>query len=292
MGAHPIFESDFDCLTERMSSRMIGAVAVVGATAVGAANSFYNVDGGHRAVKFSRWSGVQPEIYGEGLHFKLPWMEWPLIYDIRAKPNQIKSETGTKDLQMVNIGLRVLYRPDPNQIAWMAKNIGNDFAEKVLPSLTQETLKSVIARYNATSLLTQRNEVSIAIAIDLQLRARAFKITLDDVAITDTSFSPRFTQSIEQKQIAQQQAQQARYYVEEAKQTKQQKIVAAQGDAESARLIGKSLKENPAYLKLQRIEYGKQISKYVAQGGNKVMLPSNNLLLDIQTPHPQYDKKQ
>ena len=104
----------------------------------------------------------------------MPWLEWPLIYDIRAKPNQIKSETGTKDLQMVNIGLRVLYRPDPNNIAWMAKNVGNgeyqslfylfkmrlpDFAEKVLPSLTQETLKSVIAKYNATSLLTQRNEV-------------------------------------------------------------------------------------------------------------------------------------
>ena len=83
-----------------------------------------SVDGGHRAVKFSRWSGVQPEIYTEGLHLMVPWLEWPLIYDIRAKPNQIKSETGTKDLQMVNIGLRVLYRPDPNQIPFLAKNIG------------------------------------------------------------------------------------------------------------------------------------------------------------------------
>ena len=92
-------------------------------------------------------------------------------------------------------------------------------------------------------------QVSIAIANDLQVRARAFKIILDDVAITDTSFSPRFTQvlsyyltgqtnpssfqSIEQKQIAQQQAFQAKYQVEEAKQTKQQKIVAAEGEAES-----------------------------------------------------------
>ena len=84
-----------------------------------------SVEGGHRAVKFSRWSGVQPEIYTEGLHFMVPWLEWPLIYDIRAKPNQIKSETGTKDLQMVNIGLRVLYRPDPNQIPFLAKNIGS-----------------------------------------------------------------------------------------------------------------------------------------------------------------------
>jgi len=262
-------------------NRAAGALVGLGVAGVAGANAIYTVDGGHRAVKFSRWSGVQPEIYTEGLHFIVPWLEWPLIYDIRAKPNQIKSETGTKDLQMVNIGLRVLYRPDPNAIAFLAKNIGNDFAEKVLPSLTHETLKSVIAQYNATSLLTQRNEVSIAIANDLQQRAAQFKIILDDVAITDTSFSPRFTQSIEQKQIAQQQAFQARYQVEEAKQTKQQKIVAAQGEAESARLIGTALKENPAYLKLQRIEIGKQISKYIAQGGNKVMLPSNNLLLDI-----------
>ena len=52
----------------------------------------------------------------------------------------------------------------------------------------------------------------------------------------------------------------------------------------SARLIGVALRENPAYLKLQRIEIGKQISKYIAQGGNKVMLPSTNLLLDINAP--------
>jgi len=274
-----------------MSARAAGALIGLGGAGALAMNSFYTVEGGHRAVKFSRWTGVQQEVYSEGLHFKLPWMEWPLIYDIRAKPNQIKSETGTKDLQMVNIGLRILYRPDPNNIAWMAKNVGNDFAEKVLPSLTQETLKSVIAKFTATSLLTQRNEVSIAIANDLQVRARAFKIILDDVAITDTSFSPRFTQSIEQKQIAQQQAFQAKYQVDEAKQTKQQKIVAAEGEAESARLIGKALSENPAYLKLQRIEIAKQISKYIAQGGNKVMLPSTNLLLDINAQMSANDHK-
>ena len=47
-----------------------------------------------------------------------------MIYDIRARPYQIKSDTGTKDLQMVDLGLRILYRPNANQIPWLAKNIG------------------------------------------------------------------------------------------------------------------------------------------------------------------------
>jgi len=268
----------------RLAGAGIGALGI----AYGVNASLYTVEGGHRAVKFNRLTGVGEEIYSEGLHFAVPWLEWPLIYDIRARPYQIRSETGTKDLQMVDLGLRILFRPNSASIPWLAKNIGSDFDDKILPSITHETLKSVIANFNAAALLTRRNEISQHVKDQLIERAQDFNIILDDVAITDTGFSPRFTQSIEQKQIAQQQAQQAVYTVEEAKQTKLQKIVAAEGEAESARLIGQSLKENPAYLKLQRIEYGKQVSKFIAQGGNKVMLPSNNLLLDIQTP---MDKK-
>jgi len=123
------------------------------------------------------------------------------------------------------------------------------------------------------------------------MRAKDFSIILDDVAITDTQFSPLFTQSIEAKQIAQQEAFQARYVVMQAKEEKKQKIVSAEGEAASARLVGEALKENPAYLKLQRIEYGKKISKNIANGGNKVMLPADNLLLDIQAGTEQYNQK-
>jgi len=293
MGTHPIFESDFDCLTDfRMaSSRIIwGGLGALSLGALGV-NSMYTVEGGHRAVIFSRFGGVGGEIKTEGLNFRIPWLEWPLIYDIRARPFKITSPTGTSDLQMVDIGLRVLYRPDPGAIQSIAKNIGEDFAEKILPSITHETLKSVIANFNASALLTRRNEVSNQIRQDLEMRAKDFSIILDDVAITDTQFSPLFTQSIEAKQIAQQEAFQARYVVMQAKEEKKQKIVSAEGEAASARLVGEALKENPAYLKLQRIEYGKKISKNIANGGNKVMLPADNLLLDIQAGTEQYNQK-
>jgi len=69
------------------------------------------VDAGHRAIMFNRIGGIGNEVYREGMHARLPWFQYPIVYDIRARPNQIRSPTGSKDLQMVNIGLRVLSRP-------------------------------------------------------------------------------------------------------------------------------------------------------------------------------------
>lgn len=54
------------------------------------------VEGGHRAIKYSRVFGVQPDIYSEGTHIRIPWLESPVIYDVRAKPRNIASLTGTK----------------------------------------------------------------------------------------------------------------------------------------------------------------------------------------------------
>lgn len=45
--------------------------------------SLVTVDGGHRAIIFSRLGGVQKEVYAEGLHFRIPWFHYPIIYDIR-----------------------------------------------------------------------------------------------------------------------------------------------------------------------------------------------------------------
>jgi prohibitin 2 len=65
-------------------------------------NSLYTVEGGHRAVMFSRLNGVEKSVIGEGTHIRLPWFQVPTIFDIRTKPKQIQSPTGTKDLQMVH----------------------------------------------------------------------------------------------------------------------------------------------------------------------------------------------
>ena len=106
-------------------------VAVGVGAYVGLQQSMYTVDGGHRAIMFNRIGGIQDYSLTEGLHFRLPWFQYPIIYDIRARPRKITSPTGSKDLQMVNISLRVLSRPDSMNLPALHKELGQDFDEKV-----------------------------------------------------------------------------------------------------------------------------------------------------------------
>jgi prohibitin 1 len=56
------------------------------------------VDGGHRAVIFDRFAGVKPNIVGEGTHFLIPWVQKPIIFDVRSRPRSVGTETGSKGL--------------------------------------------------------------------------------------------------------------------------------------------------------------------------------------------------
>lgn len=74
--------------------------------------SIYDVKGGSRAVIFDRVSGVKENVINEGTHFLIPWLQKAIVYDVRTKPRNISTTTGSKDLQMVSLTLRVLHRPE------------------------------------------------------------------------------------------------------------------------------------------------------------------------------------
>lgn len=263
------------------AARSVTALAGAGAMAYGFYNSLYTVPGGHRAVIFNRVIGMKDSIYGEGLNYNIPWFERPVIYDIRTRPVNLQTLTGSKDLQMVTIAVRVLHKPDPRQLVWIYRMLGTNYDERILPSIMNESAKAIVARYNANELLTKRDQVSREISLDLQKRATRFNVILDDVAITHLSFSPEYARAVEAKQVAQQDAEKAKYVVLGAQQEKKTIITRARGEAESAELIGLAVKKNPGFMKLRRIDAARDIADIVAKSGNKVYLNADSLLLNL-----------
>jgi len=63
-------------------------------------------------IRKANFKGVKKDVIEEGTHFLIPWLQKAIIYDVRTKPRNISTTTGSKDLQMVSLTLRVLHRPN------------------------------------------------------------------------------------------------------------------------------------------------------------------------------------
>ncbi|XP_032473439.1 prohibitin isoform X2 [Phocoena sinus] len=224
----------------------IGKFGLALAVAGGVVNSaLYNVDAGHRAVIFDRFRGVQDIVVGEGTHFLIPWVQKPIIFDCRSRPRNVPVITGSKDLQNVNITLRILFRPVASQLPRIFTSIGEDYDERVLPSITTEILKSVV---------------------------------------THLTFGKEFTEAVEAKQVAQQEAERARFVVEKAEQQKKAAIISAEGDSKAAELIANSLTTaGDGLIELRKLEAAEDIAYQLSRSRNITYLPTGQSVL-LQLP--------
>lgn len=154
---------------------------------------------------------------GAGVVIKLPYpVEHLVKLNVQVQKEQVDAAASTSDLQDVTTTLALNYHLDPNHVRDVFTNIGKDYKARLIDPAIQEAFKATSAEFTATELLTKRPEVKEKALEVLKSRLEHRNIIVDDVSIVSFQFSKDFTQSIENKQVAQQNAEKAKFELDKA----------------------------------------------------------------------------
>ncbi|HMK50248.1 MAG TPA: prohibitin family protein [Thermodesulfovibrionales bacterium] len=214
-------------------------------------NPFVVIGAGERGVILN-FGAVQPSVYDEGLHIRVPIMQKVVKVDVKVHKSQTDAESVSKDLQDTRSTIAVNYHILPEKANWIYQNIGTEYKERIIDPAVQEVVKAITARFTAVELITQREKVRSEIKELLKQRLVTYNIVVDDFSIVNFAFSQQFTQAIESKQTAEQLALKAQRDLERIKIEADQKVASAKAEAEALRLQ----KENvtPQLIRLRQIE--------------------------------------
>ena len=230
---------------------LIKVVAVVIVVFLIFSGSLVIIGPGQRGVVIN-FGAVSPTVWDEGLHFKIPVYQRVEKMDVRVQKEQTEAAAASKDLQDTHSTIAVNFNIIPDKAGWVFQNIGRGYNERVIDPVTQEVVKAVTARYTAVELITNREKIRTEIKELLKARLLDYHISVVDVSIVNFKFSAQFTQAIENKQTAEQMALKASRDLDRIKIEAQQKIAAAQAEAESLRLQRQNITQD--LVELRRIE--------------------------------------
>jgi prohibitin 2 len=267
-----------------MKSRliMLGVLAVV--IIVVLANTILIIDAGEMAVIFNQVTGGLSARYS-GTNILVPGLQKPVLYDTRVLTYTMAAtfaegepkgddaiETLTKDGQIVKMDLSVRFHIDPTRVTNLHREIGPDYINKVVRPEIRNQIRLAVSAYPVTEVYTEkRSEIQNQTQENLKRKFSASYLILDEVLIRNIRFSPEFEKAIEQKQIAQQEAQRMQYVLDKERQEKDRKIIEAQGEAESIRLKAIVLAQNPALIQYEYVQKLAPGVKTIITDGKTIM---------------------
>lgn len=236
-------------LPKRGSAILIVAVLIV----VLLWSSFISVGPGNRGVLMT-FGKVTQTVLMPGLHFKIPFAQTVKHMNVQVQKSQTKETAASRDLQNVATEVAVNWALSPSDAAWVYAHLGNEreLTEKVITPVVSNAVKSVAAHFDAEELVEKRDEVRNAIQKQIVTGLEQYKVQVNGVNITNFQFSPDYAKAIENKQVAQQKAQEATYDLARIKVQAQQEVAQAKGQSKAQELLQSTL--TPQIIRLRAVK--------------------------------------
>lgn len=235
---------------------------------------FVVVPAGHRGVPL--WFGqVEDRTLGEGLYIIVPIAEKVAIMEVRTLKYEVEATSASKDLQDAMTKVALNYHLEPTRVNEIYQTLGLNYADRYISPAIQETVKASTAQFTAEELITRRPAVKQAIEQGLKERLDPRGIKLETVSLTDFSFSEMFSQAIEAKVSAEQEALKAKNVLERIKIEALQKVAASEGDAQAISVVEETLKNSPNYINWLKVTKWNGILPQVTSGIPFIEIPMN-----------------
>jgi regulator of protease activity HflC (stomatin/prohibitin superfamily) len=239
-------------------------------------------------------SAVSPKGYREqalepGLRWIIPFAETVITYPISrqtytmaitANEGAVQGDDSvtarTADGQEIFIDASVIYQIDPSKVVQLHINWQSRYTDELIRPQARGIVRDTVAQYSVDEVISSKRLEMIQMMNERMTEKLADNgLLLVDFVLRNVTFSPEYAASVEQKQIAEQQAQQAKLVVESKKQEAEQarqtaqgaadavvirakgdaesRLISAEAEAKSLDLIAQALKDNPALLNYQYI---------------------------------------
>lgn len=203
------------------------------------------VDAGERGVRVKL--GNVTGVIDSGIYFKTPFIESVRKIDIRTQSIVYERENplaaASSDLQNVDVASVTNYHIDPSKVGEVYvryKDLEN-FEEKVIRPAVRDTVKTEASKFTASELVTKRELFAEAVASKLNERFVDNFVVFEQSNITNLEYSKSFSDAIEAKVTAQQNAEAAKNKLEQVKFEAQQTIETAKATAEAQRISSAAL---------------------------------------------------
>lgn len=215
---------------------------------------FSPVDAGSVGVvtRMGAVSGTLPP----GPHFVYPFIARVNPVSVKTLVVKPSEDAASHDLQMVHVEVTLAYHFDQTHITEIFTNLidGGDNAveNKVINPAILESIKASTSQFDAQELVSNRAAVRDKIEAMVKERLAPYHIVAETTSITDFRFSKEYEDSIEQKVVAQQNAEKATNDLTRIKIEADQKVAAAQGEAQALKAQKEQI--TPELLQLRMIE--------------------------------------
>lgn len=189
--------------------------------------------------------GAYSRTIDPGLHWLTPATEDVTKFNVQVQKEQTEADAASADLQTVHATIAVNYMVDDSKVGDLYVQVGTGYKEKVIDPAVQEVVKAVTSKYTANDLQAKRPEVSQDMKVELASRLQPYFIIVKDISVVNFAYSPAFTQAIEAKVTADQNAQ-----------AEKNNLAAAQYKAQAIKITSEAA-NNEKYIQLQQLEVEK-----------------------------------